>query len=254
MDGRVLFCLVASVWFLHSSEQVARPFPNEREFFAAAQENVTRSEREQFRFAFKERRTELHMNPFGRIGTGETRAYEVTPMDNGAVILRRLIERDGKAVSGAPVQREELRQRSGRQERKSGIEDTVDVLSFVMDRRETVHGRDAIVVRFEPKPNARPQTREGRLARVFKGSIWVDEAAREVTRVEATAIDDISYGFGLVARLNRGTTVTLKRDRIEGTTWLPTSIRFIGQGRALVFRRLNIDHAVEWFDYRRVGD
>ena len=50
----------------------------------------------------------------------------------------------------------------------------------------------------------------------FSGCVWVDEAAREVIRVDATAVDTISFGFGLIARLNEGTTVTLHREPIDG--------------------------------------
>jgi hypothetical protein len=114
-----------------------------------------------------------------------------------------------------------------------------------------VEGRPAILVTFTPKPDAKPTTREGRLARAFTGKIWVDEAEAEVTRVEATAIDTITYGYGLLARLNKGTVVTLLRERIEERLWFPTSIRFQGEGRALLLRKLNIDFHIEWFDYRR---
>ena len=73
-----------------------------------------------------------------------------------------------------------------------------------------------------------------------------------MVRVEATAIEDITYGLGVVARLNKGATVTLVRERVEGDTWLPTSIRLSGEGRAMVLRKLRVDHLIEWFDYRRV--
>jgi len=109
------------------------------------------------------------------------------------------------------------------------------------------------VVTYVPKPDADPQTREGRLAKQFRGRIFVDEAEAEVVRVEATAIDDITYGLGVVARLNKGATVTLVRERIDGDTWLPTSIRLSGEGRAMVFRKLRVDHLIEWFDYRRLA-
>jgi hypothetical protein len=81
----------------------------------------------------------------------------------------------------------------------------------------------------------------------------VDEAAHEVMRVEATAIEDLTYGLGLVARLQKGATVTVSRRRIEPDLWMPTSIRFKGRGRALLLlRRLEIDQIIEWIDYRRV--
>ena len=84
------------------------------------------------------------------------------------------------------------------------MDDVVALLTFKMERRESVNGRDAIVIAFSPRPDADPETREGRIAKAFTGNVWVDEAAREVMRVEATAVDTISFGFGLIARLNEG--------------------------------------------------
>lgn len=227
----------------------SRPLPEEEPFFKAVRENMARANREQYKYAYKERRTEIHTNPFGRLGTGEVRLYEVTPGPDPSVYFRRLLERDGKPVPDSRPERQERRIRRGG---PSAVDDTVATLRFAIDRRESLNGRDMIVVRFEPRPDADPQTREGRMARAFKGQIWVDEQAREVVRVEAVAVDDLSYGFGVVARLNEGTTAMLTRARADGNIWLPTSIRLKGTGRALLVRRLNIDFVIEWFDYRRV--
>jgi hypothetical protein len=71
-------------------------------------------------------------------------------------------------------------------------------------------------------------------------------------RAHATAVDDLTYGFGMVARLGKGTSVTLTRERVEPDLWLPTSIRFTGKGRALLVRRLDIDQVIEWTNYRRL--
>jgi len=110
----------------------------------------------------------------------------------------------------------------------------------------------AVVVTFTPKPNARPSTRQGRTAQKFTGTIWVDEAALEVMRVEAKSIEDITYGGGLVASLGEGTTATVTRRRIAGDVWMPTELTLDGQGRAVLFRKLVVDYAIEWFDYRRL--
>jgi hypothetical protein len=222
--------------------------PAEEPFFAAVRENMKRANREQYRYAYKERRTELHTNPFGRLGTGDVVVYDVTPGSEPAVTFRKLLEKDGKPVLDSKPEREE---RKVRREGPSTVDDTVATLQFAIDRRESLNGRNAIVVRFEPRRDGKPQTREGKLAKSFRGFIWVDEAAREVVKVEATAIDDLSYGLGFIARLNKGSAVTLMRERIDEHIWLPTSIRFKGNGRALLVRKLIIDFAVEWFDYRR---
>jgi hypothetical protein len=231
--------------------------PDRDAFVKETRANLERSQREQNRFSYEERRTELHTNPFGRLGTGGVVVYEVTPLEDGTAIARKLIARDGKPVPDAKVERRNLTPRdparTERRTRRSGLEDSIAMLEFAVDRRETVRGRNTIVVTFKPRPDARPETSQGRIARVFTGSVWVDEAQKEVTRIEATTIDDISVGLGVVARLNEGTKATMTREEIDDSIWLPTSIRFTGQGRALLFRRLNVDQRIEWFDYRRVN-
>ena len=233
--------------------QAPQPLPEYTTFVQATRDNLARSQREQDRFAYKERRTELHTNPFGRLGSGGTVVYDVTPLEGGSVITRKVIERDGKPVQDGEVQKTDLTARGQRPARRSGLDDSVAMLQFALDRRETLRGRSTIVVTFTPKPDAKPETSQGRIARQFKGSVWVDEAMREVVRVEATAIDDISVGMGLIARLNEGTKATLTREQVNGDIWLPTSVRFAGQGRALLFRRLNIDQRIDWFDYKRIN-
>ena len=234
--------------------QSARPLPEYEPFVKAARDNLIRSQREQFNYAYRERRTEFHANPFGRIGTGGVEGWEVTPIENGTVILRRLIERDGQPVTDGEVDRIKVKEERRREGRRTVMEDVVAVLTFKMAHREKVDGRDAIVFTFTQKPDADAQTREGRIAKAFTGRVLVDEAAREVMRVEAKAVDTISFGFGLIARLYEGTTVTLHREPIQNGLWLPTSIRFAGEGRALLFRKLNVDQRIEWSDYKKVLD
>ena len=250
---RVLAVILLSPWLLLGAQE-PRPLPEYELLFKHTRENLVRAQREQRGFAYKERRTELRMNPFGALGTGPTHVYEVVPLPDGG-FTRKLLERDGKAVTDVEIERIEPRNRGRRRDRSgpSPIDDAIAMLDFKIDRRERVNGRDTIVVTFAPKRNANPQTREGRLVRSFTGKVWVDEADREVVKSESVAFEDITYGYGLVARLNKGTTVTLTRERVERDLWLPTSMRFLGKGRALLIRKLNVDFGVEWFDYRRIA-
>ena len=232
--------------------QSARPLPDHAPFVKATRDNLIRSQRAQFNYAYKERRSEFHVNPFGRMGTGEIEGWEVTPIENGTVILRRLIERDGKRVADGEIDRIKVKEERRREGRRTAMEDVMAMLTFKMARREPLNGRDAIVFTFTPKPEGDPQTREGRIAKSFSGNVWVDETAHEVIRIEATAVDSISFGLGLIARLNEGSTVTLHRQPIEDGLWLPTSIRFSGEGRALLLRKLNVDQRIEWSEYKKV--
>ena len=88
------------------------PLPEPEAFFTAARENLARAGQAQRRYAYKERRTELHRNPFGRIGTGGIVVSQVTPGDEPGVTWRLLLERDGKPVADATPQRSERRRRA----------------------------------------------------------------------------------------------------------------------------------------------
>jgi hypothetical protein len=249
---RLAATLVAAVLVVGSAGRAQdRPLPEKEAFFAAVRENLERADKEQDRYAYKERRSDLHVNPFGsRIGTDGSSVYDVTPIAPG-IWERRLIERDGKPVTDSKPERQDRRSRRPSSAR-SPIDDAVQALEFAIDRRESWQGRDAIVVTFLPRRNAKPQTRQGELAVKFQGEVWIDENASEVVRAQATAIDDLSFGWGMVARLNEGTKATLIRDTVKDGIWLPTSLRLVGEGRAMLFRKLTVDYTISWFDYRKV--
>ena len=98
------------------------------------------------------RRTELDFNPFGHLGTGETRVIGVTPIEGGAAIMRQLLERDGKPVTNSPATRREVR----RSERgNSVVDDVAAILDVAIDHRDMLDGREAIVLTFKPRRDAR---------------------------------------------------------------------------------------------------
>ncbi len=243
---------IAAVGLLQSSapSEAQQPLPDPDTFYETVRQNAVRSNREQNRYAYRERRTDVHTNPFGRLGTGGTSLFEVIPAPDGMTATRRLIERDNMPIRGGEPERVNLPQRRNG---SRSVDDIVQTLDFKIARREFVGGHPFILINFTPRPNAKPTTRQGRLAKVFSGVMWVNETAHEVERVEATAIDDLSFGLGIVAKVRKGATVTAERKPVEGGVWMPTSVRFNGEGRAILFRKLDVDYAIDWFDYRLVG-
>ena len=237
--------VLPSAFVLRSQEP---PLPASEEFVQQVRDNLARADREQYRYAYHERRSDLHTNPFGKLGTSGTLLYAVHPGDEYGIYHRQLIARDGQTVTD---EKQQTVDRRGRSETNPAVEDVVQTLDFSMVRREVVGGRDMIVVSFSPKPDAKPRTRQGKMAKAFEGTTWIDEALREVVRLEATSVDTISYGLGVIARLGKGAKVELVRERIDESIWLPTSIRLKGEGRAILVRKLKIDYFIQWFDYRR---
>lgn len=263
MLRRASLLAACALFAAHGAGQTSDLPPRET-FLRELRDAVTRSQQLWHRYAYMERRTELHLNPFGRIlGTGGTRLTEVRPAADPRLTYRRVIERNG-----VPVPRSELdRQEAEYQRRVAGItretgddvlarrraqmliDDVDKTLRFDLVRREMRDGRPAIVVAFTRRPGARPTTREGRLAAVFTGQLWVDDATRNVMHVDAVAQDDVSFG-GFVAKVYQGTKAVVTQQEIDPGVWMPTRLTLSGEFRAL-FRKAKIDHVIEWFEYRR---
>lgn len=251
--------------------------PDEAAFLREVRENLSRAEEIAHLYSYKERRTDVHTNPFGRIGTGDTRVLEVYPSPNRQLTFRRVIERNGVAVSQAELrqQEREYQQRASdvhaglstegidgriarardetaaRRRAQNRLDDILRVLAFDVTGREMRNGVAMVAVTFWGRSDARPTTREGRIARSFKGTIWIHETAREVMDVEAVTTDDISFG-GFIARISDGTRTMMARREVAPDVWMPTRVTFTGEGRALLFRKLKIDYSVEWFDYEKM--
>lgn len=236
-----------TTWMVPAMPAQDRPLPAADAFYNDVRVNLARSDRDQYRYSYREKRAEVHTNPFGRLGTGGTVLYQVEPGTELGLYYKQAIERDGKPLTN---EKRETIDRRDRPQGSRSVDDVVATLSFEILKRERDGNRDVIVIGFSPKKDAKPKTRQGKLAKSFKGTVWIDEEAREVMRLEATAIDSLSYG-GFIARLDEGTHVKVDRQRVDAETWLPTSIRMTGEGRALLFRKLDIDYFIEWFDYKR---
>jgi hypothetical protein len=275
----VLVLTALAVGVVHAQD--ARPLPSQEALFKAVQDNLIRSERIDYLYAFRERRTDIHTNPFGKLGTGGMSEADVYPSATPQLTYRRVTARNGVALTPQELEEQdrEYQERAAevlrrlaaeepdaRRRRESAaaraverghrrITDIINALQFKIEGRAVHEGVPAIVVSFAAKPGAMPETRQGRIALKFTGKAWIDEAAAEVMRVEARAIDDISFGYGLIARLDEGTTATVTRRRIDSEIWLPTQLTINGRGRAAVIRTLVLDFRADWYDYWRLdGD
>ena len=250
------------------------PLPDRDAFLKAARERLLESHERFHQFSYKERRVDLHWNPFGRMGVGDTRVWHVYPSPDPQRVRRIEIERKGVPASPESIARQDaeyrrrlaavMRRRAAedvderrsreqdellvRRRARTMIDDVVNALEFTISRRDQRDGSPAIVVTFKGRPDATPVTREGRIAKAFRGETWIHEDSREVMYAEATAVHDVSFG-SFLAKLYEGGIASVVRQPIGPGVWMPVKVQFQGQARAL-FRHTSFDYVVEWFDYQ----
>jgi len=252
-----------------------RPLPDFNTFAAEVKKHLATDEERQSGYVFNERRLEQKVNAAGRVTDESVKVYEVYPGLPGEERYRRLIEEDGRPIPTSRLarqdtdrqkkaeeyarkqavaserQKEAREQDKARQEYSAAVEDIFRIYDIQMVRREPIEGLDTILATLTPKPGARPQTDDGKIMRHFKARAWISESDYELVRVEIEAIDNLSFGLGLLARVHKGTVATYQRRKVNGETWLPLKVTWTASGRLLLLRRLRLRGVSEFSNYRR---
>ena len=252
-----------------------RPLPEFNTFAAEVKKHLATDEERQSGYVFNERRLEQKVNAAGRVTDESVKVYEVYPGLPGEDRYRRLIEENGrptpperlarldaerrkkaeeyarKQAVASERQKEARTQDKARQEYSAAVEDIFRIYDIQMLRRERIEGLDTILATLTPKRGARPQTDDGKIMRHFKARAWISESDYELVRVEIEAIDNLSFGLGLLARVHKGTVATYQRRKVNGEIWLPLEVTWTASGRVLLLRRLRLRGVSQFSNYRR---
>lgn len=252
-----------------------RPLPNRDAFVTQVRARLASDDVRQSGYMYVERRTEEKLDAAGRVLHTSQKVFEVYPGIPGEGRYRRLIEEDGrptapeklasedrarqkvaeayvKSLSTSDGRRSDAeRQDKVRREDAAAIEDLFRVYAMQFVGRETVDGRETIVVTVTPRAGVTAQTDDGKMMRHFAARAWIDEAEYEVVRVEVEALDDLSFGWGLFARVHKGARATYQRRKVNDDKWLPAQVTWSGSGRLLLLKRLRERGRSEYSGYRK---
>lgn len=263
-------------WSFPSAQE--RPLPDFETFVAQAKERLRTDSELQRGYSYTEREVERALDASGRVKSQSVKVFEIypgLPGEDGP--YRRLIEEDGVPVPPATLARhdrerqqkaeryarrvatqsEEDRRRAWREYEKAlarraeEIEDIFNVFDVRMVAREVLDGHPTIAFSLTPRPDAEPKTESGEMMRHFKARAWISETDFELVRVEAEAVESVSFGLGLLARLHKGATAVFERRKVDGTTWLPARIAYEGSGRMLLVRRIRRAGESVFSNYKR---
>jgi len=242
---------------------------------------ITRNVRENLRrdystprpFTWIEKRRDVDISRLGRISVGPLRTFEVYPgqVDD----YKRLIAIDGKPLDPAELARRDaehqhnLKTKAERErtespsrraarlakeaeevrERDALIDDAGRVYSFAFECRDVIEGEPVLLLSLKPRPDARVTTREGDWMKRSQGRLWVTEHGHHIARVQFTAFDELSIGWGMVARIDAGSGFEYVRTKVNNV-WLPAKLTMTGSGKTLLFRRFEVSTVTTFTDHQ----
>lgn len=270
----VLAVMLLSVTIPFAQE---RPLPDKDSFLRDVRARLRTDSSLQRSYIYTETRREQKLDGQGRVTAESVKVYESYPGLPGEDRWERLISEDGKPRPASELEKElrdrqkkaealareateqpaklQARQQREYDEQRREFEAVLDDLLIVydirMERRERLNEHEAIVVSLTPRPNAKPKTNEGGQMRKFIVRAWINEADHELVRVDAEAIDTLTMGFGLLARLHKGAKLSFLRTKVNGEVWLPSRVSYSGSARVGLVAVLRRSGTSEFSGYRK---
>jgi hypothetical protein len=272
--ARIVASALLSVTALVAQE---RPLPDQESFLREVRTRLQTDSTLQSGYIYVETRREQKVDRRGQVEQESVKVYESYPGLPGEDRWERLISENGRPRAAADLEKE-LRNRqkkaeamvleatdqpakqqarlqredaTRRREFDAMLDDLFLVYDIRMERRELLDGQGTILFSLTPRRGAKPRTREGSQMRAFAVRAWISESDRELVRVDAEAIDTLSMGFGLLARLHKGAKLSFLRTKVNDEVWLPARVSYSGSARVglvAVLRRIGIS---EFSDYRK---
>ena len=268
--------LLLIVAFLLAQPRAADHYPPPAEFARGVRRALQLDYEVLRNFTYRERRRDVKISKLGKVTIGPVRTFEVVLSEEPGGTYKRLVEIDGRPLTAAelaqrdadhdrdlrraaerartetPSQRAErtARAEDERRHRDAILDDAIAAFEATFVGREIIAGQPVLVADLQPRPGARPSTKEGRWMKQFAGRVWVAEHGYQLVKLEMEAHDDVTIGWGIIGRVHKGSRLSISRQRFEDA-WLPSELSYQATGRTLLFRPFDIAVTTTYSDYRR---
>ncbi len=180
----------------------------------------------------------------------------------------RVIARDGKPLTPSETRREQekldreaerrmhetpaeqAKWAKERDEERRYIREIPEAFDFKLLGSENVSGRPAWVIDAEPKPGYRPALSQARIFTKVRAKIWIEQATYHWVKMDAVALDTLTFGFGLV-RVAPGGTLHFEQTRVNDEIWLPARAVIRADARLALIKKLRAEFDVTYRGYKK---
>jgi hypothetical protein len=217
-------------------------------------------------YTYTLKRSEQELNDRGEVKKEKVKVFQAFPVAHGAPVMMLLSE-NGKDLSPARLAKEKARANSEWQKRKKESEKNVDQAGplatpfffrgseFTMLRTERYNNRDAIVLKFKPRPDFKPTKDSEQFASSLEGELWIDVSEKAIVKLDAKLAESYNAGLlGHLSPLQAGTTLYIESSPVSNALWAVTRMEFTpGQKKGPLFSkavRYSYRQKEELSDYR----
>jgi hypothetical protein len=211
-------------------------------------------------YTFRSVQTTRQLDSSGNTKKVETEEHEVFFVNGERV--QKLVRKDGKDLTPDQARKEQDRVNkevlkiskpgySNPDKDEITVSRLLQIVAFSRPRRVRLNERDTIAFDFAGDPHAKTHGRGEDALKKVSGTIWIDEADREVSRMSATLDENYHVGFGLLASVAKGSNVVFDQALIRNEAWLPTAIALHLQARAFLVAGFRAEVDIRFDQYKK---
>jgi hypothetical protein len=253
-------CLFAA-FAVACAAQTNAPLPDPRQLMrdVVAHQKQLEMVRENYTYSSQDTSQDLDAN--GKVT--KTESVETENFFVNGHRIGRQVKKDGKPLSDHEQQKEtesvtktvEKAQKTPPDQPLEGQSVSISRILAIMDvgtpRRENFRGRPTIIFDFAGRKDAKTHGFAEDASKKLKGTIWIDEADREVAHLEVTFVDNFHIAGGLVANVQKGSNFHFDQAPVDSGLWLPTGGEGNVQVRLLLLKNMRQHFIERDFDYKR---
>ena len=178
-------------------------------------------------------------------------------------LIERTVKKNGKPLAGHDLDKEtgrvtklvEKAEKTPRDQplegQTIGVTRLLEIMDVRNERRVDYHGRPAIVFDFVGRKNAKTHGIIEDASKKLQGTIWIDEAGRQVAHLDVSFADNFRMAGGLFANIQKGSNFRFEQALVNGELWLPTAAEATVQARVLLVKNMRQHFVERDSDYKR---
>ena len=257
---------LAETAFRYPSIDGSEPIPDIEEVMKALTINQEKIKELRELYSFRSTETQKELDGDGQVKETTTRVYEVTPIVG--TFVQRLISVNGVELSKSDKEKEDKKvkkeienakkeQKKRENKKKDDDDDSISIQTFlkilkVKDaRRDKFRGQEVLIFDFEPRKDFKPKNLAENVVSKLVGTIFIDEKAKQIARLEARLSDSVKIGGGLLASLSPSSAFVFEQEKIRDEVWLPSYEEINFGGKAFLFVKFNQNQITQYSDYQK---
>lgn len=253
-----ILCISPQAW---PQAPAGAPLPDVRQLMKEVIDHQKQLEKVRESYTYSSMQTIQDVDGKGNVTKTETTENEDFFV-NGHVI-ERTVKKNGKPLNEHDEQKEtervtKLVEKAQKIPPDQPLEGPTVSVSHVLDlmevsnqRREMYRGRPAIVFDFVGRKDAKTHGLVEDASKKLKGTIWIDEADRQVAHLDVSFDDNFHVAGGLVANIQKGSNFHFDQSPVEERLWLPTGGEGSVEARVLLLKNMRQHFNERDYDYKR---